>query len=76
MPLTLPSVADVGRTLPDRVSDNATGENGDEGYARWWKYPTTSSGLAGFIETAFQARTSLGHLVDNSRSLRERNAPC
>lgn len=56
--LTLPSVANGEKTLPARASDSVEGANGDEGYARWWKYPTTTSGLADFIGTAFQARAN------------------
>jgi hypothetical protein len=72
MAITLPSVAGaVGRRLPDRFSDNLDGE---DGYARWWKYPTSTSALADCIEMAYQYRTSRSHLVNNSRLLRSQNA--
>lgn len=70
--ITLPSVAAyASRKLPARVRDNFDGE---AGYARWWKYPTSASGLASMIEEAYDARTTLDHLRDNSRPLRLRNA--
>lgn len=70
--ITLPSVAEhAGRQLPARLSDNVDGENG---YARWWKYPTSARGLASMIEVAYASRTAIGHLRDNSRPLRLRNA--
>lgn len=72
MAITLPSVAtDPGRQLPARLQDNFDGENG---YARWWKYPTSTEGLANMIEEAYSARTKLAHLRDNTRALRQRNA--
>lgn len=70
--ITLPSAADYsGRQLPDRLSDNV---NGEDGYARWWTYPSSPQGLAQLIETAYTARTEKAHLRDNSRPLRQRNA--
>lgn len=68
MAITLPSVsADSSRQLPGRVSDNWSDESG---YARWWKYPESSSGLANMIETAHSYRTTRAELVDNSSPLR------
>lgn len=75
--ITLPSVASlVGRQVPGRVSDNIGGAEGDDGYARWWKYPTSSSGLANMIETAYDYRTSRGGLALNTRALLSRNSTC
>lgn len=72
--ITLPSAAEYhGKTLPERVADNVDGE---VGYARWWKYPASSMSLAHLIETAYDARTSKSHLVDNARSLRPSNGFC
>ena len=74
MAITLPSYAAAGtRTLPPRVADNVDGE---AGYARWWKYPKSSSGLADIIETAHGSRTGRSHLVDNSRALYSYNRSC
>lgn len=70
--ITLPSAADYsGKRMPDRLSDNV---DDAEGYARWWKYPSSSDGLADMIETAYAARTSKALLRNNTRPLRLRNA--
>lgn len=74
MAITLPSAADYyGKQLPARVQDHVDGENG---YARWWKYPSSASDLASLIETAHEARSTRDHLVDNSRTLRSYNSSC
>lgn len=70
--ITLPSAADyVGKKLPARVEDNV---NGETGYAKWWKYPTSGAALANRIETAYAARTEKAEQRSNSRPLRMRNA--
>lgn len=70
--ITLPSVSQTpGRQPPVRVSDNIDGENG---YARWMKYPTSAASLAGMIDDAFTRRTSHADKVNNTRALRMRNA--
>lgn len=71
MAITLPSAANsVGRRLPARFNDNLKGENG---YARWWTYPTTTSALATCIDLAYNYRTTRSLLVDNTRQLRSQN---
>jgi hypothetical protein len=66
MAVTLPSVAsDESRKLPARVSDNVINEN--EGYARWRKYPSSAEGLRSCIEVAYNARSTLDHLIVNTR---------
>ncbi|KAB5587423.1 hypothetical protein CTheo_9139 [Ceratobasidium theobromae] len=75
--ITLPSAADYyDKKLPARVWDNIMGVSGADGYARWWKYPSSASSLANLIETAYDARSSRAHLVDNNPDLPEfwRNA--
>lgn len=70
--ITLPSASEFwDKKMPERLGDNVDGR---AGYARWWKYPESSDSLANMIETAYDARISKGHLRDNSRSLRLRNA--
>lgn len=71
--ITLPSVSSTGRSVPARLGDNLADE---DGYARWWKYPTSSEGLATMIETAYEYRSSRRNLVDNSRPLRSFNSSC
>lgn len=74
MAITLPSAADHwNKQLPPRVSDNV---DGNFGYAKWWTYPTSSTGLATMIEEAFALRSARSHLVDNSRPLRTYNSSC
>lgn len=47
-----------------------------DGYARWWKYPSSETKLKDWIETAFLERTSRADLIDNSRPRRMRNSTC
>lgn len=70
--ITLPSAANYsGKKLPARLDDNV---NGESGYARWWKYPSSGEALAGLIEEAYAARTAKADRRDNTRPLRMRNA--
>ena len=71
MAITLPSVANTTRYLPERVNDNV---DGTSGYARWMKYPTSTQGLAEMIDAAYKRRSTHATLVNNSRALRQRNA--
>lgn len=74
MAITLPSAAnDSGKQLPPRVADNVDGE---QGYARWYKYPATVGGLQNMVQEAFQARTSKANLIDNTRDRKKNNSPC
>jgi len=74
MAITLPSYANVAsRQLPPRVDDNVAGE---QGYARWWKYPSTVSELQSCITQAFDARTAKAHLINNTRDRKINNSPC
>jgi hypothetical protein len=77
MAITLPSMTGViGRTPPARVDDNISGDDNDEGYARWWKYPSSASALQAHIETAFTYRTTRDDFIDNSRARRTYNSSC
>lgn len=72
--ITLPSVSNMkGRKPPARVEDNI---DGDDGYSRWYKYPSSASSLRSIIETGFSYRTERAHLIDNSRSRRKNNSTC
>lgn len=73
MAIQLPSTNGSGAKLPPRLADNV---NGEDGYARYWKYPSTVNSLRSLIETAFQARQSKSHLIDNSRVRKERSSSC
>lgn len=70
--ITLPSVSNnPARRLPARVKDNVSGDNG---YARWMKYPRSAAQLANMIETAHSARKTKAFFRENTRPLRLRNA--
>lgn len=74
MAITLPSYAGVAsRKLPPRVDDNVAEK---QGYARWWKYPSTVSELQSCITEAFDARTSKAHLINNTRERKKNNSQC
>jgi hypothetical protein len=74
--ITLPSAANYsGKRLPARVDDNVAADQ-SLGYARWKKYPRSSSSLRTWIEDAFEARTVRAHLINNTRPRRLRNARC
>lgn len=72
--ITLPSIANVARELPPRLADNVNHADVTRGYARWKKYPKNTAELARWIDEAYDRRSTHGHLVDNSRPLRQRNA--
>lgn len=71
--ILLPSVSERQAKAPDRFSDNWDGDNL---YARFWKYPKTPESLSFMIEDAFSARTTRAHLIDNSRRLQIYNRTC
>lgn len=72
--ITLPSIASYSaRELPPRVDDNVDGENG---YARWKKYPSSAASLRSMVEEAFQARSSKASLIVNTRSRKINNSSC
>ncbi len=60
--------------LPARFADNWA-EDGSR-YARYYYYPQSSTSLRGWIEDAFNARSSRATLIDNSRALRKINSQC
>lgn len=74
MAVTLPSAAGYSsRQLPPRVDDNV---EKSVGYARWYKYPTSTESLRTYIDEAFEARTSKSHLINNTRARKIRNSQC
>lgn len=75
--VTLPSAAsNENRRLPDRVRANVAGADGDEGYARWWVYPTNKERLRAWIETAYAYRTERESLIQNGAPRKMRNGSC
>jgi hypothetical protein len=73
--IILPS-AGINYTLPERLSKNIHGENGDEGYASYYDYPRRKDSLAFWIDTAFNARLTKTHLIINPRDRFINNRPC
>ncbi len=74
MAVTLPSAANYSsKQLPARVDDNVIDV---DGYARWYKYPSTQLSLRNQIETAFGYRSSRSHLINNSRTRKLNSSPC
>lgn len=72
MAITLKSVASSAtKQLPPRVADNV---DEDSGFARWWKYPTSSDRLRSRIDIALTARDTKTPV--NSRELFERSRSC
>lgn len=45
-------------------------------YARYWIYPRSHQELAGWIEDAYQARTTRAHLIKNSTEMMRYNRVC
>lgn len=73
MGISLPSFVGDSRQIPNRLADNVDGQ---DGYARWWKYPSSMWGLRSLIDEAFEARVTKAHLIDNSRTRKINNSPC
>jgi hypothetical protein len=72
--ITLPSAASYsGRRLPPRADDNV---HDADGYARWYKYPTSTASLQRIIDEAFDARISKAGLIDNTRARKLYNSSC
>lgn len=58
-------------TAPDRLRMNL-----DSGYAEWYRYPTSATALAQWIETAFVGRSSLATKIQNPRDRFKYNRNC
>lgn len=57
--------------LPDRTRRNVASE-----YATFQKYPPGPDTLAGWIDTAYEARTTIAHRIVNPRERQRGNLPC
>lgn len=74
MAITLPSVqSHPTGLLPPRVAANVEGQGG---YARYWKYPTSAHSLSVMIDDAYEARTTRAQLADNSLPLLVNSKQC
>lgn len=73
--MVLPSASEHP-TPPNRLSLNLLGRYGDEGYARWYPYPSRKDLLVNWIEDAFQSRTSRADLIVNPKERFFNNRTC
>jgi hypothetical protein len=73
--ILLPSATDTLPTAPERLRENIP-DGAMDAYGRYRYYPTSSAVLQGYIEDAFQARKTRGHLINNARLPRKRNTSC
>lgn len=70
----LPSVDGATPSLPGRFADNYSYEG--DSYARYYRYPQYEATLRTQIQAAFDSRSTLDHLIDNSRLRRKVNSAC
>ena len=73
--ILLPSMGSKANP-PERLKKNLKGDHADEGYARWYVYPTRKDQLAYWIDDAFQARTSRANLIENPIDRFKYNKSC
>ncbi len=60
--------------LPERFSANW--QNDGACYARYYYMPTSADELRGWIEDAYQARTTRSHLIRNTAEMMKYNSQC
>ncbi len=61
--------------MPPRLEDNWNMGH-TNCYGRYWVYPSSAQELGGWIEDAYNARTSRAHLIQNSQSMMRYNSKC
>ncbi len=66
--ISRPDLTDSDACLPDRLKDNRS-----SGFAKWYTYPTSASGLKSIIDEAYDADKSK---INNSRAKKSRNSSC
>lgn len=59
------------KTLPERAKSNF-----DSGYAKFYKYPSSTQALSNIIDEAFAARSSKSNLIVNPRERFSNNRQC
>jgi len=74
MGIILPSLGSSAH-LPPRLEENWNSAH-TNCYARFWIAPRSSSELRGWIEEAYNARTSRARLITNSSDMMKYNAVC
>ena len=72
--ITLPSTNGTSH-LPERFSSNWNSEQ-EKSYALYHSYPQSADQLRGWIEEAFQRRTSRAHLIKNTQDRWSNNHKC
>lgn len=72
--ILLPSMGTSGH-LPERLRDNWNKENKDC-FARYYSYPTSANQLGGWIDDAYNARTTRSKFIVNSQDIMKYNGKC
>ena len=72
--IVLPS-ASKNPVAPERLKMNLNSKY-DDGYARWYYYPTRKDVLANWIDDAFNARINRANLIINPRDRFKNNRQC
>lgn len=75
--INLPYMGSEG-ALPQRALDNISRDikGNDEGYARYYVYPSSKQELYNWIEDAYAARITRAKLIKNSNDMMRYNAKC
>ncbi len=73
--ILLPSMTSGSCHLPQRFKENWNTDS-NKSYARYYRAPSSAEQLGGWIEDAFQARTSRTNLIKNSQEMMKYNAKC
>jgi hypothetical protein len=60
--------------MPPRLEANRSKDQ--DCYSRFWSYPNSAAQLGGWIEDAFQARTTRAQLIRNSQEMMKYNGKC
>ena len=61
--------------MPPRLDANWTKDHIDC-YSRYWIYPRSDDELGGWIDDAYNARTTRNKLINNSQSMMRYNSKC
>lgn len=72
--ILLPSMGDSGH-LPPRFKENWTKGN-KNCFAKYYSYPQSANQLGGWIEDAYQSRTSRNQYIKNSQDMMKYNLKC
>jgi hypothetical protein len=73
--IVLPSLGNSSH-LPQRFKDNWNQDNESNGYALYREYPTSKDQLKGWIDSAFERRTTHARYISNSQEMFRYNHKC